>query len=205
MLEVLYGVAGACEVAYYTYIYAKVKKEHYKKVTSYTYSAIFLGNLVAAILSQVLVSFSLMDYYELNFISLAGVGTSLILALFLPRVRESIYFYRNETDLPIAGEETTMKEKLGFWERVIKARLVLWKDFKGAYSSSYVLKWSIWWAASAACNGQVSNYIQSLWEVITPDEENESWNGAVGAIQCALSKYFPIPTYTIHIAIISLF
>jgi len=83
----------ACDVAYYTYIYATVDKEKYQIVTSYTYSAIYIGNLFAAVVSQFLVSFNWMDYFELNYLSLAGTSLAFVIALFLPPVRQSIYFY----------------------------------------------------------------------------------------------------------------
>ena len=37
-----------------------------------------------------------MNYHELNYISLASVSMAFILSLFLPSVKQSIYFYRDE-------------------------------------------------------------------------------------------------------------
>lgn len=62
----------AAEVAYYTYIYAKVPTEFYQQVTSHTRAAILTGRALSAILGQFLVSFHVMDYMQLNYISLAG-------------------------------------------------------------------------------------------------------------------------------------
>lgn len=62
----------ATEVAYYTYIYAKVDKVHYMKVTSHTRAAIMVGRFVAGSLGQALVYTRLMDYLELNYITLGG-------------------------------------------------------------------------------------------------------------------------------------
>ena len=39
-LEVVYGTYMATEIAYYTYIYAKVDREHYPKVTSHTRASV---------------------------------------------------------------------------------------------------------------------------------------------------------------------
>lgn len=59
----------AAEVAYYTYIYAKVDKEHYQKVTSHTRGAILAGRAISGISSQVLISTNIMDFKQLNYIT----------------------------------------------------------------------------------------------------------------------------------------
>lgn len=68
----------ATEVAYYTYIYAKVDKSYYQKVTSHTRAAILSGRFVAGILGQLLIFYNLFDYRELNFITFAGMFTYLL-------------------------------------------------------------------------------------------------------------------------------
>lgn len=72
ILEFFYGTYMATEVAYYTYMYAKVDKANYIKVTSYTRVAMLIGKLIASISGQALIYFSLMDYRDLNYITLAG-------------------------------------------------------------------------------------------------------------------------------------
>lgn len=62
----------ASEVAYYTYIYAKVSKDKYQRVTGYTRASLLSGRFIAGILAQILISFKLMDERELNYISLGG-------------------------------------------------------------------------------------------------------------------------------------
>lgn len=64
-----YGTFMACEIAYYTYIYAKVERTKYQLVTGHTRSAILVGRFAASVLSQLLISFGLMNYEELNYIS----------------------------------------------------------------------------------------------------------------------------------------
>lgn len=71
-LEFFYGTYMAAEVAYYTYIYAKVDKKYYPRVTSHTRAAMFAGKLVASILAQLLLYFDVMDYRDLNYITLAS-------------------------------------------------------------------------------------------------------------------------------------
>lgn len=68
-VEVFYGTYMATEVAYYTYIYAKVEREHFQKVTGFTKSAILSGRFLAGVVAQLMVSFKLMDLRELNYLS----------------------------------------------------------------------------------------------------------------------------------------
>lgn len=67
-----YGAFMACEVAYYTYIYAKVDKDYYQQVTSHTRAALLAGRSISGILGQALISLEIMDYRQLNYISLGG-------------------------------------------------------------------------------------------------------------------------------------
>ncbi|XP_023712947.1 folate transporter 1 [Cryptotermes secundus] len=96
IMEVFYGFFMAAEVAYYTYIYAQVDKEHYQQVTSHTRTAYLFGRALSGIVSQALVSSGTLDYYQLNFISLAAVCLATLWAFFLPSVRHSMYFYRKK-------------------------------------------------------------------------------------------------------------
>lgn len=72
VLEFFYGTYMSTEVAYYTYIYAKVDKQHYQKVTSHTRAANLGGRFLAAITAQILVYTKLMNYKDLNYISIIG-------------------------------------------------------------------------------------------------------------------------------------
>ena len=58
-MQVAYGIATSTEVAYFTYIYARVPGQHYQKVTSFTRAALLIGRFLSGVLSQVLVGFGL--------------------------------------------------------------------------------------------------------------------------------------------------
>ena len=60
----------ATEVAYYTYIYAKVERDKYQQVTGFTKAAVLCARFLAGVVAQLLVSFHLMDLRQLNYISL---------------------------------------------------------------------------------------------------------------------------------------
>jgi len=184
-------------VAYYTYIYAQVSKENYKLVTSYTYTATFIGKFLAGTLAQILVTTRLLNYHELNYVTLGSLTTALILALALPKVRQSIYFNRLESQTQNyydsdnniqTNDSSKIKSINSLHFRLRKAYPILWKDFKSAYRNPYILKWSLWWALAMAGNLQVQNYIQALWKVLDAKGETRKYNGAVNAIQCILCK-----------------
>lgn len=70
LAQVCYGSFMAAEVAYYTYIYAKVERGKYQLVTSQTRSAILAGRFLGSTVAQAVVSYNLMDYRQLNYLSL---------------------------------------------------------------------------------------------------------------------------------------
>lgn len=65
----LYGTYMATEVAYYTYIYAKVERDRYQLVTGFTKSAILAGRFLGGVVAQLMISFSLMNVRDLNYIA----------------------------------------------------------------------------------------------------------------------------------------
>jgi len=97
LVEVLYGGFMAGEVAYYSYIYASVEKDKYNVVTGHTRAAYLIGKCTSGVVAQLLVSFNVMDYHELNYITLAAMVLAAVWVLFLPSTNSSIYFHRNKT------------------------------------------------------------------------------------------------------------
>lgn len=63
----------ASEVAYYTYMYAKVDRSKYQRVTGHTRSAILAGRFFSAVLAQIFVTLQVMNVRELCYISFAGL------------------------------------------------------------------------------------------------------------------------------------
>lgn len=70
--EVFYGVYLATEVSYYTYIYAKVERDRYETVTAHTRSAVFIGRFIGGVSGQILVFTHLMNYKQLNYLTLGS-------------------------------------------------------------------------------------------------------------------------------------
>ena len=156
-MEFTYGMATSTEVAYYTYVYAKVSPDKYKQVSSYARSTLLFGRFVSGLISQLLVSFKILDCGQLNYVSLVSVSLAFFVSLFLPKVNSSIYFHANGTSTAAA---TTTKHP--FYR--------LWQDLKKAYSNGYVVKWSVWVALATCGNFQIGNYIQTLWNDISPSK-----------------------------------
>lgn len=73
IVEFFYGLFLSTEVAYYTYIYAKVEKKHYQEVTGHTKAASLFGRSMSGLIAQLTASFDLLDYHQLNYLTLAGV------------------------------------------------------------------------------------------------------------------------------------
>lgn len=66
------GLYSATEVAYMTYIYAKVSKDKYQRETSRVRSAMLFGRCTGAILAQFFMLYEVMDAQELIYFSLGG-------------------------------------------------------------------------------------------------------------------------------------
>lgn len=186
-LEFFYGTYMATEVAYYTYIYAKVDKAYYPKVSSHTRAAMLLGKLVASITSQLLVSFEAMDYKELHYLSFGFQIAATIWALFLPSVKNSVYFHRDKTDSDIESRTTEKPRGLS----------LIWHHFKSSYSNPKVLQWSIWYAVGLSGMYQVFTYVQILWKAIEP-EPDVAWNAGVDAAHTFIGAIFALMAGYLH-------
>lgn len=126
----------SAEVGYYTYLYAKVNKNYYQRVSGYTKFSTLIGRFSGSVLGQVLVSYQLVDLRELNYLTLAAQGISLIIAIFIPSVGISLYFYAENTD------QDSSKAKPKFSPK--RAVTLLWQHFLDAYSNLQVIQWSVW-------------------------------------------------------------
>uniref|UniRef100_A0A1L8DE13 Putative micronutrient transporter folate transporter family n=1 Tax=Nyssomyia neivai TaxID=330878 RepID=A0A1L8DE13_9DIPT len=185
--EIFYGTYLATEVAYYTYIYAKVEKEHYSKVTSHTKAAILCGRFIAGSLGQFLVHLNFMNYRELNYITLAAQILATVWAVFLPSVQESVYFHRkslqqrNNHDFPTSNHELVGKENSN-------VAALIWGQFRRAYTNRKVLIGSFWFIFGMCGYLQYISYVQILWNAINVNKDM-IWNGAVEAAMTLLGAF----------------
>lgn len=198
-MEVFYGIAASAELAYSTYIYAQVDGDYYKRVTSQTHSARLAGKFFGGLVAQILVTWNLMNYHQLNYVTLACTATGLIFTLFLPKVKSNKQFYLKSAKISaLTHENEPLKVNRENGECVVSSVSIkdsvveLYNDFKSAYRNNYILKWSLWWAIASAGQYQVVNYVQALWEKIREEggTEDELYNGAVKAIHTFLSMTY---------------
>lgn len=182
VIQVSYAIYMATEVSYFTYIYAKVDKEHYLKVTSHTRAALLCGRFTSGVLAQVLYNTKLMDIRELNFITLAAQVAATFWAVFLPSVPRSVYFNQivaeenNMTTLSVVEAPSTEKPNGKTNTNYTSAFYLIFNQFNEAYTNQNVILWSVWYVFGVCGHYQVINYIQMLWGTIdnNPDVSSES-------------------------------
>ena len=184
-----FGVATGAEVAYYSYIYAVVSRDHYQKVTSYTQAAVLTGRMMSGVVGQLLISFNAMDYLGLNYISLASVSLACVFAFTLPKASGDVFGIGRSNAHPISEEDEPLQsspgciyscqEKYLTWKQSL---VDLWHDFKVCYSQRQLLIWSLWWAFATCGEFQVETYTQILWDVIFPSKHHKIYNGGVTAV-----------------------
>lgn len=97
-----------------------------------------------------------------------------IWGLFLPSVKKSIYFHREEI------------LSLPFCVKVRRAFVLMGVHFINSFSNLYVLKWSLWFALSTCGYIQAQTYMQPLWTAIVDDPDKPIYNGAVEALLTVL-------------------
>ncbi|KAE8748432.1 hypothetical protein FOCC_FOCC004864 [Frankliniella occidentalis] len=198
-MEVLYGLMWAADVAYFTYMYAKVDRAHYGTVSATARVGYLLGRCGSGVLSQVAVSFNLLSLLSLQFVTLGATA----FALALPGVSTSFYFHKKAgSALPDVesrpGSGFGSSEALGddppspsaagvkpapapSHPSVVK---LLWADCREAFSKVDVVKWSVWWALASAGQMMVLSYVQILWQASVRESGSTETllNGAVEAV-----------------------
>ncbi|XP_053600898.1 reduced folate transporter-like [Plodia interpunctella] len=188
--QFFYGLYMATDVAYLTYIYAKVDSSRFPIVSSYTRIAALAGRFISGVTAQLLVHYGLMDYRELNYITFAAQILATFWALWLPPVQFGIYFHRksqiNSEQLTDANKPAPT-EKQTFHQNVVEASSLIGRHARAAYSRPRVIAWSALYAASLALFVQVQIYMQLLWRQIQDvTGQQVAYNGAVEAAQTLL-------------------
>ena len=181
-MQVAYGVATATEIAYYSYVYAVVSIDHFKKVTSYVRAVRLLGQSMAGIVGQILISTKITGYLELNYISFASVCVACVFAVFLPNT----FNCQSCCKLPAnsSGRDSSCSGVCSsLWKLFSRAVIKRFRDFVKFYCNPSLLKWSLWWALATCGVLQVGNYVQSLWkEVGGRTESIHLYNGVVESL-----------------------
>lgn len=177
MMQLVYGIATSTEVAYFTYVYSLVSDEVYQKVTSYCRASLLFGRFLSGVLSQALISSGALTFRSLNYISFASVIMALLLSLLLPKPPRSIYSQRRKS-------QTLNPQESSWYGNFTAVLTFIGRELRKCYSDRDLLLWSLWWAFATCGNVQVGNYIQPLWEAISPTwyKETNATSGSTGAI-----------------------
>ncbi|VDK50776.1 unnamed protein product [Anisakis simplex] len=174
-----YGIASAAEIAFYSYIYAKVDKSEFKKLTSWTRAATMVGRTFGYLLSQFIIITHLGNYFTINEISLASPIFVFVFGLCFPRVHWKQLVQRmidNGTKDSFVAPTTYLN--------YVKYRLrKIHSDAVKIYSVGFIRKWSLWWAMTTCMSLQISAYAQSLFAEV--QHEELALNGFADAIYTA--------------------
>lgn len=184
LMQIAYGVATATEVGYYAYIYAAVPPEYYEKLTGPVRAVVLFGRSISSFVGQILFTTGCLDYYGLNYFSMASVAVSAVFALMLP------WYFRcsckdvDEVSFDLQEPPHSRVRTCRQWvdETIFKRFIGLVKS----YLRPSLFKWSLWWAIAMCGVLQVGNYVQSLWKVVLKESDNtgilgnrREWNGLV--------------------------
>lgn len=163
-IEITYAAYMTQEVAYFAYIYAKVPREHYLKVTSHSRAALLFGRCMSGVIAHLFIYLEWMDIRQLNYITLGAQIASAVVALLLPRVPQSIYFHRRGSMIAVNNELDEHRHNTG--NKYVDAFKLMGHQFVQAYTDRQVVLWSLWYACGLCGFLQVLNYVQSLWIAI---------------------------------------
>ncbi|KAG3284147.1 solute carrier family 19 member 1, transcript variant X2 [Ictidomys tridecemlineatus] len=198
LMEVCYSITMAARIAYSSYIFSLVRPARYQRMASYSRTAVLLGVFTSSVLGQLLVSVGQMSFSMLNYISLAFLTFSLVLALFLRRPKRSLFFNRSapargaspsELDQMHPGPDQPVRGKLG---RALGAcrdsflAHMLW-DLVGSARRPQLRLWSLWWVFNSAGYYLVVYYVHVLWnKVLITASSTQVYNGAADAASTLL-------------------
>lgn len=96
---------------------------------------------------QILTSFEVVDFRQLNIISLCSVILATLVACCLPSVTSSIYFHNNVDD----NEHNVALDSRPAFEK-------LKGNFVDSFGQESVFRWSLWWALGMAGNLSVKYF-----------------------------------------------
>ncbi|KAK0395803.1 hypothetical protein QR680_001436 [Steinernema hermaphroditum] len=166
-----YGIASASEVAFFSYIYAKLEKDQYQRLTSWTRAATMGGRTIGYLLSQFIILTQLGNYLTLNQVALAMPCCVLILCICLPRVHwKQMVVRMHEAKGTIIAAEGNNKLPKTYWSYICYRVRKLRSDFVKVYSVGFIRKWSFWWAMTTCMSLQVAMFAQTLWGEVQLEE-----------------------------------
>ncbi|XP_034030280.1 reduced folate transporter [Thalassophryne amazonica] len=205
-MEVFYGVTMACRVAYSSYIFSLVSPVFYQQVASYSRTSVLMGVFTSSVLGQVCMSVGNITFATLNGISLGFVSFGLLLSLFLPWPKRSLYFHKAHSLEPRKQTETVATRaelaKMNLsqgdrsselpgcsethWRDSVLVQMLL--ELRNVVKRPKLRLWCLWWVFNSTGYYLVLFYVHILWSKVYPATENKRiYNGGVEAASTLLS------------------
>ncbi|CAH0382360.1 unnamed protein product [Bemisia tabaci] len=212
--QIFFGLFSTAHVAYFSYMYARIEdKSLYQEVTGHARASVLVGRFLNGLVAQLGISSGAFDYNDLLYLSVAGTVVTLAISLLFPPVQHSTYFHKrkSEPDQKIVDgvihahggsdfkasensphfhdiKDSLHRKSLNKTAQPESALSHLWHDFKAAFSSPIVIKWSSWLVFAKGCHFLVVTYNQILWQTVAKETKSVSlMNGAVEAISTIIS------------------
>ncbi|VDN05091.1 unnamed protein product [Thelazia callipaeda] len=180
----MYGMASASEIAFFSYIYAKTEKDEYQRVTSYSRASTMAGRMICYLSAQTVILTRIGNYETLQWIGFGVPCCAVIFAIFLPNVywKEILLKLTDSTNRTSIVERIELPKTYGAY---LKYRLhVMRNELVRIYQIDAIRKWSIWWALNTCMSLQVAQYAQVLWGEVQGRNER-SLNGFAEAAYAA--------------------
>nr|CAD2198246.1 unnamed protein product [Meloidogyne enterolobii] len=188
--QISYGIASASEIAFFSYIYARLEKEQFRSLTSWTRAGTMAGRTTGYLFAQFLVLSHLSDLRTLNIIALTMPCFVLIICFILPRVHWKVMVTRMLEAKSNKIHNINSSEKkdipLNYRQYLHFRTRRLHSEFIKIYSVGHIRKWSVWWAMTTCMSLQVALFSQTLWGEVQQGENGQSpFNGFAEATYTA--------------------
>ncbi|XP_069330996.1 reduced folate transporter [Eulemur rufifrons] len=193
LMEFFYSVTMAARIAYSSYIFSLVRPARYQRMAGYSRAAVLLGVFTSSVLGQLLVTAGGVSFTTLNYVSLAFLTFSLLLALFLKRPKRSLFFNRGA---PLRGASPSelgpMRPGLAPPRKLpaacrdfVLARML--RELGASLRLPQLRLWSLWWVFNSAGYYLIVYYVHILWNVVRPATDSARvYNGAADAASTLL-------------------
>ncbi|XP_064332768.1 reduced folate transporter isoform X2 [Camelus dromedarius] len=196
LMELFFSVTMAARIAYSSYVFSLVPPAHYQRVAGYSRAAVLLGVFTSSVLGQLLVTVGRVPFSTLNYVSLAFLTFSLVLALFLRRPKRSLFFNRSapagaspsELDQmnPGPGQPTGGRPgPAAAWRDLALARVL--RELGHNLRLPQLRLWSLWWVFNSTGYYLIVYYVHILWNVVNPTmDSTRVYNGGADAASTLL-------------------
>uniref|UniRef100_A0AC34FDS1 Thiamine transporter 1 n=1 Tax=Panagrolaimus sp. ES5 TaxID=591445 RepID=A0AC34FDS1_9BILA len=168
-----YGIASASEIAFFSYIYGKLEKDQYQRLTSWTRAGTMAGRTGGYIVAQILILTGTGTYVLLNQVAFSFSCLALVFCFLMPRVswKKLVDRIRVEQDNQKSRAKSHTPLPTSYKEYILYRLGKLRSDFVKVYSNPFICKWSFWWAITTCMSLQISLYSQTLFgQAQGPDE-----------------------------------